>query len=248
MGDCAGLNEALDTIGRVGCDHFDDVWHSDRLARHLAHLTNLSDRVAVVYSDAIRIDQFGCVLPGEFIETHKPGAAPPSGNIFHILAEGNFMAMAATVRRSAIAAVGGYDERLSYEDFDMWLKLAQRFEFDFVPATLARYRVLELVDGAYSVRPSNVRSRLYPVPDRGAGARESSSACMPEGKVGQSAIPGRLYPFHPRRSARCGLLVEGFCQGTAPADSHAGHIRRGWYAAVAAKHLFKLLDRAPPVA
>ena len=47
------------------------------------------------------------------------------------------------LRRSAIAGVGGYDESLFYEDFDMWLRLSFRFHFAYQPGRLVRYRALE---------------------------------------------------------------------------------------------------------
>jgi len=46
------------------------------------------------------------------------------------------------VRRSAIDTVGGYDESLSYEDEDMWLRLSFRYHFGYLPAALVRYRWL----------------------------------------------------------------------------------------------------------
>jgi hypothetical protein len=45
------------------------------------------------------------------------------------------------VRKKAIEAVGGYDESLFFEDFDMWLRLSFRFRFVFLPAMLVRHRV-----------------------------------------------------------------------------------------------------------
>src|SRR3954451_11723583 len=40
---------------------------------------------------------------------------------------------AVMVRRSAIAEVGGYDESLFFEDFDMWLRLSRSFSFVYLP-------------------------------------------------------------------------------------------------------------------
>ena len=50
--------------------------------------------------------------------------------------------MSTLIRRSAIEAVGGYDERLTYEDYDMWLRLAARYEFAWLPGRVARYRIV----------------------------------------------------------------------------------------------------------
>lgn len=144
-GICRTLNEALaQARGEFICMiATDDAWEPERLAIHLAAMRAHSARVAVVYSDVAQMDEAGAPLPEKFIAQHRPGFTPPSGTIFSALADGNFIpAMAATIRREAIAAVGGYDERLTYEDYDMWLRLAERYEFAYCDATVARYRIV----------------------------------------------------------------------------------------------------------
>ena len=50
---------------------------------------------------------------------------------------------AAFFRRSAFQAVGGLDPSLHYAmDYDLWLKLAAKYEFAYVPAVWAQYRWL----------------------------------------------------------------------------------------------------------
>ncbi|MCY1555227.1 hypothetical protein D9M68_918650 [compost metagenome] len=46
------------------------------------------------------------------------------------------------IRRQALVDVGMYDERLVYEDYDMWLRLAAQYEFVYHPAVVARYRIV----------------------------------------------------------------------------------------------------------
>jgi hypothetical protein len=68
---------------------------------------------------------------------------PPEGRIFDtLLRTGVVQAPAVMLRRSAVEEVGGYDETLSQEDFDMWLRLADRFEFRFCAGRLTRKRHL----------------------------------------------------------------------------------------------------------
>jgi GT2 family glycosyltransferase len=91
----------------------------------------------------MQMDEAGTRLPKNFIEAYRPGSEPPSGHIFSALADGNFIpAMGTLIRRRALEAVGGYDERLTFEDYDMWLCLAQRYDFVFCPGTVARYRIV----------------------------------------------------------------------------------------------------------
>jgi glycosyltransferase involved in cell wall biosynthesis len=142
---CRTLNEAVaratgEFISMIATD---DVWEADKIERQLAFMNGQPDDVAVVYSDAIRIDVGGRRLAGDFIESHAPGWAKPSGHIFPRLAERNFIpAMATLIRRQALLAVGGYDERLTFEDYDMWLRLSSRFAFAFCDGFVARYRLV----------------------------------------------------------------------------------------------------------
>ena len=48
---------------------------------------------------------------------------------------------AATMRRAAFDAVGGYRLRPYAEDYDLWLRLATRFRLANLPAAVVRYRV-----------------------------------------------------------------------------------------------------------
>lgn len=145
VGLCPTINEALAaTRGQfISMIATDDAWEPDKIERQLACMRGLSTEVAVVYSNASRMDEAGAPLNGDFIEVHRPGIAPASGKIFPALADGNFIpAMSCLIRRSAVEAVGGYDERLTYEDYDMWLRLSARYEFVWLPGCVARYRIV----------------------------------------------------------------------------------------------------------
>ncbi|MBH2042331.1 MAG: glycosyltransferase [Comamonadaceae bacterium] len=145
VGLCKTLNEALaeargEFISMVATD---DAWEPDKIERQLAAARQAGPQVAVVYSDASRMNEDGVRLEKNFIESHTPECTRPSGQVFAELANRNFIpAMATLIRRQALVDVGLYDERLAYEDYDMWLRLAVRYEFVYVPALVARYRIV----------------------------------------------------------------------------------------------------------
>jgi glycosyltransferase involved in cell wall biosynthesis len=144
QGICATLNQALLTAkGKyVSMVSTDDVWMPDKLTCQVAEMESLSDRVAVIYSDAYQIDESGQLLPKLFMEWHNK-KAPSETRIFPLLLQGNFIpAMTTLIRRSALAEAGPYDERLCYEDFDMWLRLSQRNDFVFSNYVSAKYRIV----------------------------------------------------------------------------------------------------------
>lgn len=142
---CRILNEALahsrgEFISMIATD---DVWEINKIERQLVSMLAQQEQVAVVYSDAIRMDETGHLFPQNFIENHRLGLKPPSGMIFSDLIDGNFIpAMATLIRRSAIDAVGGYNDSYTYEDYDMWLRLANCYEFIYCDAKVARYRIV----------------------------------------------------------------------------------------------------------
>ena len=143
-GICATLNEAL-ALARgtyISMIATDDTWLPYKLEWQVALAQSLDADTAVIYADAAQMNEVGEPLPMRFIEAHGV-TDPPQGRIFGRLANGNFIpAMATLVRRDALLAVGGYDERLNYEDYDMWLRLADRYAFAFQPEVVAHYRIV----------------------------------------------------------------------------------------------------------
>jgi glycosyltransferase involved in cell wall biosynthesis len=145
QGVCASLNDALrHAKGKyVAAFAADDVWLCDKTEAQVSVLEGAPDRLGVVFSDAIQINESGERLPELFIAAHRPMPKIPSGRVFDELWEGNFIpAMTTMVRRECFLRVGNYDETLAYEDWDMWLRLGLDYEFCYCPAPLACYRLV----------------------------------------------------------------------------------------------------------
>lgn len=146
LGICKTLNIALgSSSGEYICMiATDDVWHPNRIETQLAYMRGLPKEVAVVFSDVDQIDESGQLLPKTFLEAQLAGVAPPSGRVLSSLLTKNFVhPLASMIRRSAINHVGGYDEQQVVEDYDMWLRLAEKFHFEFLPGRLASYRIVQ---------------------------------------------------------------------------------------------------------
>ena len=141
----------------------DDAWLPDKLEQQLATALALPESVAVLYGDATRIDEAGQDLGETFLEEHGR-TPPPSGSIALDLVKGNFIPSLTTmVRRRALVDVGGWDEQLNYEDWDMWLRLALRHDFVGSPRLNARYRVVRdslARTGAHPQRPQTLMSNV----------------------------------------------------------------------------------------
>jgi glycosyltransferase involved in cell wall biosynthesis len=142
-GICANRNTALARAsGTFVCSlPGDDVYETEYIERQLRCFLPQPDDVCAVYSDALVIDADGRRYGPSYLDSRLGGTDPPQGNIFSRLLQKNCVpAPAVMLRKGAIAAVGGYDESLFYEDLDMWLRLSSRYRFVFSPERLVRIR------------------------------------------------------------------------------------------------------------
>jgi glycosyltransferase involved in cell wall biosynthesis len=164
-GICANRNAALArTSGSFVCSLAgDDCYEPDRIERQLACFLAQAESVAAVYSDMSVIDAEGRPARRSYLDYLLGGAAPPEGDLFVRIMAHNFLpAPAVMLRRSAIADLGGYDESLFYEDFDMWLRLSFRFHFTFLPGRLVRYRAHEsAMSRSRSTQPRMNKTRTH---------------------------------------------------------------------------------------
>ncbi len=145
VGICRTLNEAVrvangDYVAIVAAD---DYWFPEKLERQLEVFKRSGSDVGVVYSDAWRENTDGQRLSGTFIEHVRRFDRAPEGDLLGVLLDGNFIpALTPLIRRSCYDRVGVYDERLAYEDYDMWLRLAASFKFAFLQWPSGVYRIV----------------------------------------------------------------------------------------------------------
>ncbi len=145
VGICANLNRGLAIAsGRFVCSVSGDDWmEPDRLERQVGFFVTLPESVGLVYSDVRVWNDRGQLRSTTYVQGYLGDAPPPEGRILEGLFSMNpIPAAGAMIRRSALDAVGPYDEALLYEDYDMWLRLADAFEVRWLPGVVANWRVL----------------------------------------------------------------------------------------------------------
>jgi len=115
----------------------DDVWLPDKLDIQLDALRR-EPGAALVFTDMIDVVD-DTDAPATLFE-RKVAA---TGYVLEELFTRNFIATPTVlVRRSALAAVGGFNTSLRVnEDFDLWLRLAENFRFACVNKVLVRRRI-----------------------------------------------------------------------------------------------------------
>ncbi|MEH1768284.1 glycosyltransferase [Nostoc sp.] len=143
----------------------DDLWTPDKLRSQLKALQgNVTAKVAYGWTDYIDTD-------GKFLLSGK--RINLNGNVYEELLLNNFLENGSNplICKKALITLGGFDESLkAAQDWDMWLRLASKFDFICVPSVQILYRIsansvssnlarqekscLQVLARAYKERPS----------------------------------------------------------------------------------------------
>jgi glycosyltransferase involved in cell wall biosynthesis len=146
----------------------DDLWTPDKLQSQLKALQeNVTAKVAYSWTDYINTN-------GEFILSGK--RVNVNGNVYENLLLNNFLENGSNplICRKSLITLDGFDESLSAaQDWDMWLRLASKFNFICVPSVQILYRIstnsvscnlarqekscLQVLERAYNERPSTLK-------------------------------------------------------------------------------------------
>ncbi|MDZ8088197.1 MAG: glycosyltransferase [Nostoc sp. DedQUE12b] len=114
----------------------DDLWTPDKLQCQLKSLQeNLTAKVAYSWTDYID-ENSEIVLSGTHVTAN--------GDVYEKLLVTNFLENGSNplIRREALIELGGFDEYLcAAQDWDMWLRLACKFDFICVPCPQILYRI-----------------------------------------------------------------------------------------------------------
>ncbi|MCU0549611.1 MAG: glycosyltransferase [Leptolyngbya sp. Prado105] len=142
----------------------DDIWYPERLAKHIHCLENADSTVGLVYSWSVYLNEKG------EIKGYSPfgqlGAV--EGNVLAMLVFYNFLdnACSTTFRRKCLDRVGEYNCELeTCEDWDLFLRIAEHYQFRIVPEYLIGYRQYSGSMSTKCVTMSNfyelIMSRIY---------------------------------------------------------------------------------------
>lgn len=129
----AGINSARGDL--VAFLDSDNRWLPHKLAAQVAFMGE-NPNTDVLYGETERIDNAGKTWP-------SPTRRRFSGVVWKELLVDNFVNFnTAIVRRHRLTEVGGMNEQVRCgDDYDLWLRLASRSTFHFLPGVVAQYRV-----------------------------------------------------------------------------------------------------------
>lgn len=145
IGYCRAFNKTLPLIkGEFFIDFAtDDVMMPDRIEKQVKKFQSLDGSFGVVFTDAIYIDETGFELRHhyDYLFRKKLLKTIPQGYIYKDLLNRYFIAAPTMMTRTqVIHDLNGYDENLSYEDFDFWIRSSIRYQYAFLDEKLTKIR------------------------------------------------------------------------------------------------------------
>lgn len=147
VGNCKAFNIALSVAeGKYVIDlATDDLLLPHCIESQVNHFEKLGEDYGVVFSDVYLINEKSEIIR-QFYLRDKAGKLlqkVPSGEIYkEILARSFISAASMMIRKRVLEEIRGYDERLSYEDYDFWVRTAGRYKYLFINDILVKKRIL----------------------------------------------------------------------------------------------------------
>ncbi len=118
----------------IGLLDDDDKWLPNKLKYQIEKFKIVSNKIGLIYCAAQTVNS----KTNKIISSTLPDL---KGNILKDLLRSNAISSATPlIRKKCFDAVGLYDETLTgCQDWDMWVRIAEKFEIDFIEEILAQY-------------------------------------------------------------------------------------------------------------
>jgi glycosyltransferase involved in cell wall biosynthesis len=147
MGITKTINEAL-SLCKTKYFHpwpCDDLMMPDKVENQITYLESLDWEPGFLYGDIQWIDFEGNILRDSVIKDRKkmfPNELMPSGKIFpELVKNGCFIPTASGIYVTKVLnELGGFDESLFAEDWDMFMRIALKFGIAFKDQLFSKYR------------------------------------------------------------------------------------------------------------
>ncbi|MBB5286926.1 glycosyltransferase involved in cell wall biosynthesis [Rhabdobacter roseus] len=136
----------------------DDLLLPQRIERQVVAFERLSDSYGVLFSNARYIDTHGEPLHEHYpLDSKGKAKVPvPSGDVYKEILRKYFICTPTMmIRRSVLDELGGYDESLSYEDFDFWVRSGVRYRYFYQDEILTHKRIVPHSLSGEVARPGN---------------------------------------------------------------------------------------------
>lgn len=185
LGNCRAFNKALSlSKGKYIIDlAADDVLLDTRVEKQVNLFENLDASYGVIFSNAMYINEQSQVISYHY-PVDKQGYARdqiPTGDVYeHILRHYFICTPTMMMRRTLLNELGGYDETLSYEDFDLWVRSARTYKYYYQDEVLTLKRKVagSLSTKFYQVRANHLLASTLKVCQKAKALNKTPSEDM----------------------------------------------------------------------
>lgn len=123
----------------------DDMWTSDRIEKQVYFMEENAN-IGLVFSDNyfIRLNKVAQVKGTDYKPIIRKCFLNGIQNVNmyeKLLSDDIIPALTVLIRKECFDKVGGFDNNLKAEDYDMWLRIAKEYPIAFIDEPLAYYRV-----------------------------------------------------------------------------------------------------------
>lgn len=165
LGNCKAFNKALElSEGEFVIDlAADDILLPSRVERGVHELIRRGKTYGVNFTNADIISQQGHHLNYFYpIDENGKSKNPVSqGDLFVDLVKRYFICSPTMMfTREVLDELGGYDEELSYEDFDFWIRSSRKFKYCYTDEVLVKKRLVasSKSSGQFKFRSADVKT------------------------------------------------------------------------------------------
>lgn len=121
----------------------DDILFPTRIEKGVKAFQSADKNVGVNFSNALIVNEDGTFF-ADFYETNKKGRAihpPPEGDLYELLVKRYFICPPTLFsKREVFESLEGYDENLTYEDFDFLIRSSRKYKYCYTDDILVHRR------------------------------------------------------------------------------------------------------------
>jgi glycosyltransferase involved in cell wall biosynthesis len=143
---CATLNQAMSLIISefVVTLYGDDWLEPHRLETQSSIFAHAAHDVGMVVGSMREVNHRGIeIVVHDFRDRVEPLAQlEPAQRVEALVGENTIPSPAVMIRSDFVRQVGGYDESLTFDDYDLWMRLLSRYSLVYHSSVVVNYRVL----------------------------------------------------------------------------------------------------------
>jgi glycosyltransferase involved in cell wall biosynthesis len=141
LGNCRSFNKALAFAqGKYIIDlAADDVLLDTRIEKQVNKFEALDASYGVIFTNAMYVNELSQVISFHYPVDRQGHARQrvPAGYVYESILRGYFICTPTMImRKSLLEELGGYDENLGYEDFDLWIRSARNYKYYYLDEVL----------------------------------------------------------------------------------------------------------------